>query len=164
MDYVIIGKIIDTFGVKGELKVYPLAPQEVFQNLKKVYLKRVGGDYVPFRVERVKEHGQLFVLKFKGYDSIDAIEQFKGAHLFLPQKQLPKREEDEFYAYELVGMEVVTDRGRKLGRVKRVEDFGVYDMLVLEDERIMVPFVGDIVLSVSREKGLITVKEDLIPL
>ncbi|WP_457600571.1 ribosome maturation factor RimM [Hydrogenivirga sp.] len=164
MDYIIIGKIIDTFGVKGELKILPMAPVEVFERLRKVYLKRVGGEYVPFRVESVREHGNLFLLKFRGYDDLSSVEQFKGAHIFLPEKELPERGEDEFYAYELVGMEVITDKGKRLGKVKRVEDFGVYDMLVLEGERIMIPFVGDIILKVDREKKKIEVKEELAPL
>ena len=162
MDYVVIGKVVDTFGVRGELKVLPFAPEEVFEGLRKVYFKRSGGGYVPFNVESIREHGDLFLVKLKGYDSLEDAEQFRGAHLFLPEDELPERKEDEFYAYELVGMEVWTDKGRKLGRVKRVEDFGVYDMLVLEDERIMIPFVGDIVLEVDRKKKRIEVKEEII--
>ncbi len=162
MDYVVIGRVIDTFGVKGELKVIPFAPVEVFENLSKVYLKRAGGGYVPFKLEKVKEHGNALVIKLKGYDSLDEADQFRGAHLFLPEDKLPPREEDEFYAYELVGMEVWTDKGRRLGRVKRVEDIGVYDMLILEDERTMIPFVGDIVLDVDREGKRVKVKEELV--
>ena len=162
MEYVVIGRVIDTFGVKGELKVLPFAPMEVFENLSKVYLKRAGGGYVPFKVERIKEHGNSFIIKLKGYDSIGEAEQFRGAHLFLPEKELPPREEDEFYAYELVGMEVWTDKGKKLGKVKRVEDLGIYDMLILEDEKTMIPFVGDIVLQVDREGRRIEVKEEMI--
>ena len=162
MDYVVIGKVMDTFGVKGELKVLPLAPEEVFEKLRKVYFKRSGGGYVPFKVESVRKHGDLFLVKLRGYDSLSDAEQFRGAHLFLLEDELPERDEDEFYAYELVGMEVWTDKGRRLGRVKRIEDFGVYDMLILEDERIMIPFVGDIVLEVDREKREIKVREDMI--
>ena len=164
MDYVVIGRVIDTFGVRGELKVIPFAPEEIFEDLKKVYLKRVGGGYVPFKVEGVRRHKSFFLLKLKGYNSLSEAEQFKGAHLFLPEKELPERGEEEFYAYELVGMEVWTDKGRRLGRIKRVEDFGVYDMLILEDEKTMIPFVGDIVLSVDREKKKIEVREEMVPL
>ncbi len=164
MDYVVIGRVIDTFGVRGELKVIPFAPEEIFEDLKKVYLKRVGGGYVPFKVEGVRRHKSFFLLKLKGYDSLSEAEQFKGAHLFLPEKDLPERGEEEFYAYELVGMEVWTDKGRRLGRIKRVEDFGVYDMLILEDEKTMIPFVGDIVLDVDREKKRIEVREEMVPL
>ncbi len=164
MDYVVIGRVIDTFGVRGELKVIPFAPEEIFEDLKKVYLKRVGGGYVPFKVEGVRRHKSFFLLKLKGYDSLSEAEQFKGAHLFLPEKELPERGEEEFYAYELVGMEVWTDKGRRLGKIKRVEDFGVYDMLILEDEKTMIPFVGDIVLSVDREKKKIEVREEMVPL
>ena len=162
MEYVIIGRVIDTFGVKGDLKVAPLAPPEVFESLKKVYLKRAGGGYVLFKVERIKEHGNSVIVKLEGYNSLNEVEQFKGAHLFLPEKDLPPTKEDEFYAYELVGMEVRTDKGKNLGKVKRVEDVGVYSMLILEDEKKMIPFVDEIVLKVSREKKTIEVREDMI--
>ncbi|RLJ70681.1 16S rRNA processing protein RimM [Hydrogenivirga caldilitoris] len=162
MEYIVIGKVIDTFGVKGELKVLPMAPEEVFEKLKRVYLKRVGGEYVPFKVEGVRRHENFLLIKFKGYNDLGSVEQFKGAHLFLPEKELPKRDEEEFYAYELIGMEVVTNKGKRLGKVKRVEDFGVYDMLVLENEKIMIPFVSDIVLNVDRRERRIEVKEELV--
>ena len=162
MEYVIIGRVIDTFGVNGELKVVPFAPAEVFESLGKVYLKRAGGGYVPFKVERVKEHGNSVIVKLKGYSSLGEVEQFKGAHLFLPEKDLPPREGDEFYAYELVGIEVRTDKGRRLGRIKRVEDLGVYHMLILEDEKRMIPFVGDIVLRVDRERRIVEVKDEMV--
>ncbi|MDQ7038894.1 MAG: ribosome maturation factor RimM [Aquificota bacterium] len=162
MGYVVIGRVLDTFGTKGELKVFPYAPEEVYENLKRVYLKRKGGDYFSFEVEWVRKHREFYLVKLKGYDDIGSAEQFRKATLFLPEEELPERGEDEFYAYEIVGMEVITDRGRVLGRVKRVEDYGVYDMLILEDEKTYIPFVGEIVLKVDREKNRIEVKEDLI--
>ena len=164
MEYVVIGKIVDTFGVNGELKVTPFAPEEVFENLERVYLKRRGGFYVPFQLKDIRRAGRFYLLRFEGYEDVQEAQQFRGAHLFLPESELPERGEEEFYAYELVGMEVVTDRGKKLGKVKRIEDFGVYDMLILEDERIMIPFVGDIVLRVDRDSRVVEVKEDLVPL
>ncbi len=164
MGYVVIGRVLDTFGIKGELKVYPYAPEDVFENLKKVYLKRRGGDYVPFEVEWVRRHREFYLVKLKGYDDIGSAEQFRKATLFLPEEDLPEREEDEFYAYEIVGMEVVTDKGKVLGRVRRVEDYGVYDMLILEDEKTYIPFVSEIVLRVDKEKNRIEVKEDLVVL
>ncbi len=163
MEYVAIGKIVDTFGVVGELKVTPYAPEEVFEDLRRIFLKRVGGGYVPFKVESVRKHGNLYLVKFKGYNSLEDVKQFKGATLFLPEDELPERAEEEFYAYELVGMDVVTDKGKVLGKVKRVEDFGVYDMLILEDEKILIPFVSDIVLNVDRERKRIEVKGDMLP-
>jgi len=161
---VIIGKILDTFGLEGELKVKPYMPLEFFEGLVRVYLKRKGGDYVPFELEWIDFMNDKVILKFKGYDSIDAAQQFKGAKVYLPKEDLPSLEEDEFYAYELVGMEVETDKGKKLGKVVRVQDMGPYDALVVEGEKIMIPFISDIVLEVDKEKRKIIVKEELIPL
>ena len=162
-DYVIIGKILDTFGLEGELKVRPYAPMEIFEKLEKVYLKRAGGGWVPFEVEWIDFMDDKVILKFKGYDSIDEVEQFRGAKLFLPKEELPKLEEEEYYAYELVGMEVETDKGKKLGRVQRVQDMGPYDALVLDKGNLLIPFVSDIVLKVDKENKKIVVKEELLP-
>ncbi|GAB6066161.1 ribosome maturation factor RimM [Aquifex pyrophilus] len=163
MEYVVIGKVLDTFGLDGELKVLPYMPLEFFENLNKVYLKRKGGDYVPFEVEWVDFMNDKVILKLKGYDSIEEAEQFKGAKIFLPKEALPELGEDEFYAYELVGMEVETDRGKNLGKVARVQDMGPYDVLVLEGDKLMIPFVSDIVKDVKKEEGKIIVKEELLP-
>jgi len=161
---VIIGKILDTFGLEGELKVRPYMPLEFFEGLERVYLKRKGGDYVPFELEWIDFMNDKVILKFKGYDSIDVAQQFKEAKVYLPKEDLPSLEEDEFYAYELIGMEVETDKGKKLGKVVRVQDMGPYDALVVEGEKIMIPFVSDIVLEVDKEKRKVIVKEELIPL
>jgi len=161
-DYVVIGKITDTFGIEGELKVYPYLPQEFWEDLERVYLKRRGGDYVPFEIEWIDFVKNFVIIKFKGYDGIEKAQQFKGAKVYLPRKELPQLFEDEFYAFELVGMEVVTDKGKELGRVEGIRDLGAYDALVLRGGELLIPFVSDIVLSVDKEKGKIVVKEDLI--
>ncbi|WP_461830069.1 ribosome maturation factor RimM [Aquifex sp.] len=162
-DYVVIGKITDTFGLEGELKVYPYLPQEFWESLDKVYLKRKGGDYIPFELEWIDFMKNFVILKFKGYDSIDKVEQFKGAKIYLPRKELPTLSEDEFYAFELVGMDVVTDKGKELGKVEGIRELGAYDALVLKNGELLIPFVSDIVVNVDKEKGQILVKEDLIP-
>jgi len=162
-DYVVIGKITDTFGLEGELKVYPYLPQDFWQDLERVYLKRRGGDYVPFELEWIDFVKNFVIVKFKGYDGIEKAEQFKGAKVYLPREELPELSEEEFYAFELVGMEVVTDKGKELGRVEGVRDLGPYDALVLKGGELLIPFVSAIVLSVDKEKGRIVVKEDLIP-
>ncbi|WP_461831417.1 ribosome maturation factor RimM [Aquifex sp.] len=163
MEYVVIGKVLDTFGLEGELKVLPYMPLEFFENVERVYFKKKGGDYVAFDVEWVDFMNDRVILKLKGYDSIDKAEQFKGAKIFLPKGELPELEEDEFYAYELVGMEVETDKGKKLGKVSRVQDMGPYDALVLEGDKLMIPFVSDIVKDVKKNEGKIIVREELLP-
>lgn len=162
-EYIVVGKVVDTFGLEGELKVYPYLPQEFWENYQKVYLKRKGGDYVPFEIEWIDFMKNLVILKFKGFDKVDQVEQFKGAKLYLPKEELPRLQEDEFYAFELIGMEVITDKGKRLGEVEDIRDLGVYDALVLKSGNLIIPFVSDIILDVNRERGEIIVKEELIP-
>ena len=162
-DYIVVGKIIDTFGLEGELKVFPYLPLEFWENLREIYLKRKGGNYIPFELEWVDFMKDFVILKFKGYDNIEKVEQFKGAKVYLPRNKLPKLSEDEFYAFELVGMDVITDKGKELGKVEGIRNLGAYDALVLRNGELLIPFVSDIVLRVDKEKGEILVKEDLIP-
>jgi 16S rRNA processing protein RimM len=163
MDFVVVGKVADTFGVGGELKIIPYAPEEVFDELRKVFFRERGGEFKEFLVEKVSRRGKFYLLKLNGIEDRDEASLFKGARLFLPKEVLPDREEDEYYAFELEGMEVFTDRGRKLGSVERIEDTGPYSSLILNGGKVWIPFVSQIVLSVDRTKRRITVREEKIP-
>ncbi|NPB06746.1 MAG: 16S rRNA processing protein RimM [Aquificae bacterium] len=164
-ELVAVGKVLDTFGLEGELKVRPYLPLEQFLKLERVYFKRVGGEAVPFELEELRPHDRFVVVKLKGVDGVEAAAQFKGAKVFLYDDELPPLEdEDAYYAYELVGMKVVTDKGKELGTVTRVRELGAYDALEVDDGKLLIPFVGALVLSVDRDAKKVVVKEELLPL
>ena len=162
MDFVVIGRVVDTFRTEGKLKVEPFAPDELFERIKKVFFKRRGGDYIPFKVIEVKPHGRFWIIALEGINTLEEAQQFKGAKVFAREDDLPDLAEDEFYAFELEGMKVVTDKGNVIGKVERVQDMGPYWALVCGD--LLIPFVEDIVISVSRKDKTVKVKEDLLPL
>jgi 16S rRNA processing protein RimM len=80
----------------------------------------------------------------------------RGAELKVPRAQLEPAGEDEYYVFELVGMDVVEDGGRPLGRVARVSSPPANDVLELESG-VALPFVGACVLEVDRERRRILV-------
>ncbi len=162
MDPVVIGKVVGPFGLEGDLEVQPLAPDEFLTSLKKVLLKRKGGGFESFEVERAVWRGEKLLLKIKGIDDPEECRLLSGARIFVDKRELPPLEEDSYYAFELEGMEVVTDSGRDLGQVVSVLDYPSYQILST-DRGFLIPFVGEIVVDVDRERSLITVRDNRIP-
>ena len=162
MDPVVIGKVVGPFGLEGDLEVQPLAPEEFLLFVKKVYLKRKGGGFETHEVERTVRKGRKFLMKIKGFDDHETCGLLKGARLFADRRDLPPLEEDSYYAFELEGMDVVTDGGRELGQVVSVLDYPSYQILST-NRGFLIPFVGEIVIDVDRERSLITVRDDRIP-
>jgi 16S rRNA processing protein RimM len=161
-EFVILGKVEDAFGNEGKLKVRIFAPQRLWEGLKEVYLKKKGGDLLPFEVEHLEVRGKKAYLKLKGVDSADDALKMVGAHIYYPQEKLPQLKTGEYYYFQLVGAQVVDKEGNPLGRVQYIHDGVAYPMLVLEDERI-IPFTKNFVLEVDTDKKRIVVDGEKLP-
>ncbi|RTZ58528.1 MAG: 16S rRNA processing protein RimM [Gammaproteobacteria bacterium] len=161
-EFVILGKIEDTFGYDGKLKIKIFAPQKLWEGLRKVFLKRKGGDYIPFEVQHLEVRGRKAYLKLKGIDSEEEALKTVGAHIYYPQEELPQLKAGEYYYFQLIGAKVVDKNGESLGKVQYIHDGGMYSMLVLDDERI-IPFTKNFVLEVDTDKKLIVVDGEKLP-
>lgn len=157
-DFVVIGKIADTYGLNQELKVLAYLPPKEWKGIKKVYFKKKGGDYVPFELEKLRLHGKEWVLiKLKGVHSQEEAIRFLGAKVFLPKENLPKRKKDEYYFFELEGLEVRSQGGKVLGRVDSVSSDKDRVYLEINDGKVIIPFIKEFVLEVKPEEGYLVI-------
>jgi len=106
-------------------------------------------DSEPARVESSKRSGGRPVIR------LDRAAR-RGAALAVPRESLPPTEENEYYAFELVGLEVVEEGGRSLGRVVQVAPGVANDVLEL-DSGLALPLVEACVSEVNLERGRIVV-------
>jgi 16S rRNA processing protein RimM len=100
------------------------------------------------------------ILKFEGYDTMTAAEDLVGGRLVIQESDALELEEDQFYEYQIVGSEVVTTEGEKIGSVTRLMRTGGTDLLVIEGKdgrELLVPFADDICAEVDVKAGRITV-------
>lgn len=149
-----VGVISSTHGIRGEVKVFPTTDDPArFKKLKKVLLD-AGEERLELEVQSVKFFKQFVIVKFKGIDNINDIEKYKGKGLFVPRKDAVPLDEDEYYIADLIGMEVFTGDGR-FGVVKDVMETGANEVYIVESDEhgeVLIPAIRQCVLDINVEE------------
>ena len=133
-DMLRVGVISSTHGVRGEVKVFPTTNDPArFEELETVLLD-TGKEKLELEIAGVKFFKNMVILKFKGYDSINDVERYRGRDLWITREQAVPLGEDENFVADLIGLAVVTDGGETLGTMKDVMFTGANDVYVVERE------------------------------
>lgn len=149
-----VGKIVNTQGIKGEVRVVSITdfPEERYAIGATLYVRNPEtGTHDPLKVKTYRRHKQFDCLSFENYPSINDIEKYKGCSLFIPKEQLSELEQGDFYYHEIIGIKVITDTGRELGEVKEILSPGANDVWVVDTgvKDILIPYINDVVKNVD---------------
>ena len=159
-DYLKVGVITSTHGLRGEVKVFPTTDDpERFRKLKKVYL-RTGKEQLCLQVAGVKFFKNMVILKFKGLEDISQVEAFRQGELYVERKDAVPLGENEYYIADLLGMEVVLDTGESLGRLKDVLPTGANDVYIVDSEKygeVLIPAIKQCIIKTDVPGGIMTV-------
>ena len=159
-DFLKVGVISTTHGVRGEVKVYPTTDEpERFLELDYVLLD-TGRELRKLEIKNVKFFKNLVILKFKGVDNINDIEKYKGRDLWIPREEGQELEEDEYYIAALLGMSVVLENGQEFGTLKDVMETGANDVYIIdsaEHGEVLLPAIRECILDVDLEKNVMTI-------
>ena len=114
MEYILIGKIVNTHGIKGELRIKSnfLMKDKVF---KKGFALYIGEGYVKEVINSYRVHKDYDMVTFEGYDNINQVLNYLKMNVYVKKDDI-KLEEDEYILEELVGYEVI-ENGEKLCKV-----------------------------------------------
>ena len=127
-----VGMITSTHGVRGEVKVFPTTDDSArFKRLRSVLLD-TGKDLLTLEIQSVKFFKQFVILKFKGIDNINDVEQYKGCSLHVERKDAVPLEDDEYFIADMIGMEVYTEDGERFGVLKDVIRTGANDVYIVD--------------------------------
>lgn len=155
-----VGTIASTHGIRGEVKVFPTTDDlERFKSLKKCVLD-TGKEQIALEVEGVKFFKQFAILKFKGFDSINDIEKYRGKDLLVTRDQAVTLAENENFVADLIGLDVVTDAGEHFGKVKDIMATGANDVYVIDGDdgkEYLFPSIKECILDVDLDAGRVTV-------
>lgn len=141
-----IGQIINTHGIKGEVKVYPLTEDvNKFKRLKTVL---VGG--VKMNILGVKFQKDRVILKIDGIDTMNDAEGYKQKYIEIPREDEPKLPEDTYYVSDLKECVVYDTNEKELGKVFDVISTRNNDVYwIKQPKELLIPVLRDIVLSVD---------------
>lgn len=155
-----VGVISSTHGVRGEVKVFPTTDDvKRFKGLKEILLD-TGKELLTLEIENVKFFKQFAILKFKGLDSINDIEKYKGKSLLVRREHAVKLKRDEYFVADLLGCEVVDEENNRLGVLEDVIETGANDVYMVkspEGKELLFPAIKECVRRVSIEERQIQV-------
>lgn len=155
-----IGQIVNTFGIKGMVKVVPFTDDiRRFDNLKQVYIESKNSKK-EYQIEEVKYHKNMVLIKFKGIDKVEDAENLKNYYLKIDRKDAIPLKENSYYIVDLLGLEVYTDENIFLGKLDDIFNTGSNDIYVVKDEKgkqILLPAISDVIKKVDMENKKIIV-------
>jgi len=155
-----VGAITSTHGIRGEVKVFPTTDDPArFKKLKKVILD-MGKRQIEMEIQSVRFFKQFVIIKFKGIDNINDVEQYKGGALFVNREDAVRLEENEYYIADLIGMDVFTQEGH-FGVVKDVMETGANEVYIIDSDahgEVLVPAIRQCIEEVDVENGKMQIR------
>jgi 16S rRNA processing protein RimM len=150
---VAIGEIGRPHGLQGEVRVTPLTDRpERFEALRECVLWDVARDHrAPCRLKATRRQGAALIVAIAGCETPEAASALTGRLLAVPEAEALPPPEGHFYPWQLEGCRVLTEDGREIGRVLRVESAPAQDLWVVGDDtrEHLVPAVAEIVRDVD---------------
>ena len=149
-----IGQIVNSYGIKGEVKVVPFTDNiKRFDDLKEVYVV-TNNELKTFKIENVKYHKNNVLIKFVGIDNINDAEKYRNCYLKINRKDAVKLPEDTYFIVDLIGLKVYTEKEELLGTLVDVFPTGSNDVYVVKDElgkQKLLPAIAEVIKKVDIE-------------
>lgn len=157
MEKILIGKIVNVVGLKGELKVYCYTDRkERFEELEKIWL-----DQEDYQIRNVRYQGNVVILKLKGIDDRNKAEAQRNKGVYILEEDLAKLPEGTYYVRDLIGIEVKDETGQNLGILSDVVQNSaqdLYEVKIESGKKVLIPAVKEFVLDIDMEDRKMTVK------
>lgn len=153
---VVLGEIVGTFGLQGELRVYLFNPEERWEE-RDVVLVSADGKRDNVKLSLRPGAGRRILGRIPGVGNPEQAGDLVGAAIIMRRELLPDLEEDTWYHSDLIGMRVTSQGGTELGRIVAIHDHAEVDVWEVHGPlgTRLVPAISDIVLSVALDAGVV---------
>jgi 16S rRNA processing protein RimM len=159
MDYTIIGKIINTHGVRGELKIHPMTGDiDRFSDLKKVY---IGEDKENLTVEKVRYHKSFVIIKFGEYDNINQVIPFKQKYIYVDDGDKVVLPKDSYFIDDLIDCKVFDLDNKEIGHIKDIIYTTKDDVYIVkssfDNKEYLIPAIKNFVKDVDIKNKIVII-------
>lgn len=162
--YFNVGKIVNTHGIRGEVRVISRTdfPEERYK-IGNTLLLFMPGSKEPEKliVKSHRTHKNFNLLTFEGFDNVNQVERMRDGILKVPDTQRGKLEEGEFYFQDIIGCTMYTTEGEELGKVIEILTPGANDVWVVKGSKgkeLLIPYIEDIVKKVDINEKVIEIE------
>ena len=165
-DFISIAKITNFHGIKGEVKVgYTKGKEKQLQSLKEIFLQKdsaaKNSELIKLHIQSVRFHKNFAIMKFKGFDSLNEVLEFKNMILKIPKNLVSQAlDTDEYLISDLVGMQAFDKNDEYIGDIIAISDAAGSDLLEIRDKEKkihLVPFVKELVPAVDTKNKKILI-------
>ncbi len=154
--YIRIARIVNTFGIQGDIKVIAETdfPEERFEPGSELSIIRNGVEEAKVTIKQARQQKGTYIISLEEFNNINQVEGFKGAWLAILEEEQQDLPEGEFYHHQIIGLEVHTTEGKYLGKIKEILPLGPNDVWVIKRHEphlkdALIPYIDDVVKEVD---------------
>ena len=158
MEYLYLGKIVNTHGIKGEVRIL-----SKFKFKKKALTKHfkiyIGKQKIEETISSYRPHKQFDMITIKGITNINDVLKYKGQKVYINKEDL-NLNKDEYLDEDLIGFNILVNN-IQVGEVIRIEKETYQKQLVVkkDEKEYLVPLVYGIIKNINLNDGTITLED-----
>ena len=157
-EFLNVGKIVNTHGIRGEVRVISQTdfPEERYRKGQRLTLIRENKAPLELTVAGHRKHKNFDLLTFEGYPTINDVEPLRDGILKVSKDELSELTENEYYYHEIIGLTVIDEQARELGKIKEILSPGANDVWVVQrkgKKDALIPYIESVVKQIDLDKG-----------
>ena len=152
--FLVVGKIRRPHGLKGDLIFEVIT--DFPERLRAGIVIYIGDDHLPLVIRNRRWQGSNLLLRFDNYRDPETAAQLSNKLAYVRAEDRPALPEGEYYHHQLLGLEVVTDDHRTLGKLTQILETGANDVYIIQPETgpdVLLPAIDDVILKIDLESG-----------
>ena len=162
-EFLNVGKIVNTHGIRGEVRVISQTdfPEERYRKGQRLTLFRENKAPLELTVAGHRKHKNFDLLTFEGYPTINDVEPLRDGILKVSKDELSELTENEYYYHEIIGLTVIDEQARELGKIKEILSPGANDVWVVQrkgKKDALIPYIESVVKQIDLDKGVVHIE------
>lgn len=163
MTYYNVGKIVNTHGLRGEVRIISVSDftQDRYKKGQSLVILNNGQVVEEVIINSHRKHKNFDIVSFENKLNINDVERYKGLTLGVSQDYLQQLDDDEFYYHEIIGLSVYVG-DQFIGKVKEILELGSNDVWVVQRDKqkdVLIPYIASVVLSVDVKNNKVVVAD-----
>ncbi len=164
MEKILIGKVVNVVGIKGEVKIYNYSTPDRFEHLEHVYLEKKN-NLTEYKIQKARHTGNTSVVLLEGINDRNQAEFLVNSAVYIMEEDLEELPEGIYYIRDLIGCKVIDlETGVEIGVITNVDQSSAqdnYEIKLANGKLTLIPAVKEFIKEIDIKSKQVKVK--LIP-